>query len=94
MSEKKDKVIAVLDKETKAKLDYICKRDKRAMSNMMAFLIDYYYRQVVKENDNDKVIGRNPTPEDYDEFLKLKGIGWSGNLEEMRKGRVFDNGSN
>ena len=80
MSEKKDRVIAVLDKESREKLDFICKRDKRAMSNMMLFLIDYYYKQI--NDDNNEIVDRNPTKEDYEELMKLRGIGLSGRIDD------------
>ena len=79
----KDRVITALDKETREKLDYICKRDKRAMSNMVLFLIDDYYNRVTektKENVKDF---------NYEEFLKLQGSGWDGDLEKSRANREF-----
>ena len=82
MSEKKDRVIAVLDKDSREKLDFICKRDKRAMSNMVVFLIDYYYKQVAKEKENEKIIHRNPTKEERERFLNLQGIGLSGRIDD------------
>ena len=74
------KVIANLDDETREKLDFICKRDKRAMSNMMVFLIDYYYKQVTEEKETKK----DKNYDVYEELLKLEGIGWEGDLEESR----------
>ena len=67
---KKDlKVIAMLDAETKKKLDFLCDRDNRNMSNMILFLINEKYREY--ENN-------------FDEALKLKGqLHWEGDLEEM-----------
>ena len=78
MSEKKDRVIAVLDKESREKLNFICKRDKRAMSNMMLFLIDYYYNQVA----NSGIVYKNPTKEERERALKLRGIGLSGVMDD------------
>ena len=82
MSEKKDRVIAVLDKESREKLDFICKRDKRAMSNMMLFLIDYYYRQVREKESGSGIIHRTMTKEQREDFLKLRGIGLSGRMDD------------
>ena len=79
MGEKKDRVIAVLDRESREKLDFICKRDRRAMSNMMLFLIDYYYNQVTKESG---IIHRKMTEEQKEEFRKMKGIGLSGRIDD------------
>jgi len=68
---KKDlKVVAMLDEATKKKLDFLCFRDDRNMSNMILYLINKEYREY--ENN-------------FDEALKLKGaITWEGDLEEMR----------
>ena len=82
MSEKKDRVIAVLDKESREKLDFICKRDKRAMSNMMLFLIDYYYRQVREKENGGGLIIRTMTKEQKEDFKKLRGIGLSGVIDD------------
>jgi len=82
MSEKKDRVIAVLDKESREKLDFICKRDKRAMSNMMLFLIDYYYRQVREKENGGGIVHKNPTKKDYERAMKLRGIGLSGVIDD------------
>jgi len=79
MSEKKDRVIAVLDKESREKLDFICKRDRRAMSNMMLFLIDYYYNQVTSGSG---IVHKNPTKEDYERAMRLRGIGLSGVIDD------------
>ena len=75
---KKDlKVMALLDEDTKKRLDFLCDRDDRNMSNMILYLINKEY----KEYENN-----------YDEALKLKGIGWEGDLDEMRANRInYDN---
>ena len=80
MGEKKDRVIAVLDKESREKLDFICKRDRRAMSNMMLFLIDYYYKQI--EGDENEIVYKTMTKEQREDFLKLRGIGLSGRMDD------------
>ena len=80
MGEKKDRVIAVLDKESREKLDFICKRDKRAMSNMMLFLIDYYYNQVIGSGSG--IVYNKMTKEDRERFLKLYGTGLSGVIDD------------
>ena len=79
MSEKKDRVIAVLDKESREKLDFICKRDRRAMSNMMLFLIDNYYREITSKSG---IIYNKMTAEEREDFLKLRGIGLSGVIDD------------
>jgi len=77
---KKDlKVVAMLDEATKKKLDFLCFRDDRNMSNMILYLINKEYREY--ENN-------------FDEALKLKGKihSWEGDLEEMSENRIdYDN---
>jgi len=85
MSEKKDRVIAVLDKESREKLDFICKRDKRAMSNMMLFLIDYYYKQVREKENRGGIVYNKMTKEEKEDFKKLRGIGLSGRIDDSYK---------
>jgi hypothetical protein len=72
-AKKEFRVIAMLDEATKKKLDFLCDRDNRNMSNMVLALINEKYREY--ENN-------------YDEALKLKGIGWEGDLDAMRANRV------
>jgi hypothetical protein len=70
LTKKRDlRVMALLDIETKKKLDFICERDKRAMSNMMAFLIDNYYRQV-KGNEGG-IVYKTMTKEQKEDFKKM-----------------------
>jgi len=77
---KKDlKVVAMLDEATKKKLDFLCYRDDRNMSNMILYLINKEYREY--ENN-------------FDEALKLKGKihSWEGDPEEMSENRIdYDN---
>jgi len=84
MSEKKGKVIAVLDNETREKLEFICKRDKRAMSNMVVFLIDDYYNRVVEKS------GTKENKYDVKKVMELQGSGWDGDLEKSRANREFE----
>jgi hypothetical protein len=71
---KKDlKVMVLLDEETKRKLNFLCERDSRNMSNMLLSLINEKYRQYMDA---------------YDELLAIRGkVKWEGNLDEMRDWR-------
>lgn len=77
---KKDfKVMALLDEATKKKLDFLCDRDDRNMSNMILYLINKEYREY--ENN-------------YEEVLKLKGKihSFEGDIEAMSENRIdYDN---
>ena len=72
--QKKDlKVMALLDEETKRRLDFLCERDNQNMSNMLLSLINEKYRQYMDA---------------YDELLAIRGkVKWEGNLDDIRDWR-------
>jgi hypothetical protein len=78
-SKKELKVMALLDEATKKRLDFLCDRDDRNMSNMILYLINKEYKAY---EDN------------YDEALKLRGkiTSWEGDLDAMSENRInYDN---
>jgi hypothetical protein len=85
----------ILNDKTKERLDSICKKDNREVSDMIDLLIDDYCNRVLEKNETNyynpvefkkKEIGdyKKPPHEVYEKLLKLRGIGWEGNLEESR----------
>ena len=73
------KTMVILSSERKKKLDYICEKEVRNKTNMIAVLIDNYYQELQKKEIKEE------NYDVYDELMKLKGIGWEGNLEESRE---------
>jgi len=59
------KLSIILTDEERDKLEIICKQEKRKKNNMLAFLIDYFYKKEVKEKE--KII-INP-------IQKIRGVG-------------------
>ena len=94
-NKKQYQTMVLLNEERKKKFEYICQEESRNKTNMISFLIDYYYQRLQKKKlKENEVIIKNPTPKDFDpyeEALKLRGSKiWEGDLDEMRKGRVLD----
>jgi len=83
------KTFVSLTEEEKNQFEYICQEENRNKSDMIKYFIKSYYKKLQQENDG--VVIKNPTPEDYEKLMSLRGSGWEGDLNEMRKGRVFDN---
>ena len=84
----------MLNDKTKERLDYICKKDNKDVSDMIDLLIDDYYNQVLEKNETNhnpvkfkkrtRKEYKKPPPEIYERLLKLRGSGWEGNLDESR----------
>jgi hypothetical protein len=76
----------ILNDKTKERLDYICKKDNKKETDVVALLIDDYYNQVLEKNETNchnpvkfkkrtRKEYKKPPPEFYEEVLKLEGIG-------------------
>jgi len=89
------KIITTFTDEEKEKLEYICKVDKRKKNNMLAFLVDYYYKKTQKkENENQGFIkGKRKKGDDlYQKAIEFmnSGVEWEGNIDEWREDRNID----
>ena len=55
-----------IDDDLKEKLDFLCKKERRNKSNMLNYLIEYYYNNQVVNGSDSKIIKKYVTPKDYE----------------------------
>ena len=66
------KTMVILNAERKKKLDYICEKEVRNKTNMIAVLIDNHYQELQKkEQENDRMVIKEPIKEDFKETIEL-----------------------
>jgi len=85
-NKKQYQTMVLLNEERKKKFEYICQEESRNKTNMISFLIDYYYQRLQKKKlKENEVIIKNPIKENYEDTFKLIGVG----LEEMGNNKEY-----